>query len=112
VTFTGLLNQPLTIQHRAITTTDDYGNEVPGTTDSTFSHGYVEQTQATEVTVDRETHVTYWLVVLPPTVTIDATDRIVVGGTTLEVIGKPHQVWNPRSKAYHQFACRCNEVTG
>lgn len=108
----GLLNQPLTIQRRSTTTTDDYGNDVPGTTSSVTTVGYVEQTQATEITVDRDTFVTDWRVFLAAGTTIDGSDRILHGAKTLEVVGAPHEVWNPRSRRTHHTEVRCVEVTG
>lgn len=113
MSFAGLLNQPLTIQHRGTTSTDpDYGNDVPGTIDTITTNGYVEQTEATEITVDRETYRIDWLVFLPADVTIDGSDRIVHGSRTLEVIGSPHQVWNPRTASTHHIEVRAREVTG
>lgn len=108
---TNLLNQPLTVQRRSTTATDEYGNEVLGTTASTPSLGYAEQTAATEVTVGRETYTTDWLVVLMEDVAIDGSDRILLGDLTLEVIGKPHKVWNPRTARLHHIECRCREVS-
>lgn len=107
-----LLSQPLTIERRSGTTTDQYGNEVPATTASVLIVGYLEQTAATEVEVDRQTFVSDWLAVLPAGVDIDGSDRIVYAGTTYEVIGKPHHVWNPRRKATSHVEARLREVTG
>lgn len=112
MTFAGLLNQPLTIQRRGVTSTDDYGNDVATTTSSVVTVGYVEQTTATEITVDRETYVTDWRVVLPASVTVDGSDRIIHGAKTLEVVGSPHAVWNPRTRVTHHYEVRCLEVTG
>lgn len=113
MSYRGLLNQPLTIQRRGATSTDpDYGNDVPGTVSSVATEGYVEQTDAQEVTVDRETYRTDWRVFLPADVAIDGSDRIVHGSRTLEVIGSPHEVWNPRTRATHHKECRAREVTG
>lgn len=112
MTFAGLLNQPLTIQRRSSVTTDQYGNEVPGTTASVATVGYVEYTAATEVIVDRETYTTRWLVVLPASAVVDGSDRIIHGTSTLEVVGSPHAVWNPRTRRTHSQECRCVEVVG
>jgi hypothetical protein len=113
MTLAGLLNQPLTIQRRGVVSTDpDYGNDVPGTTSTVATVGYVEQTVATEIIVDRETYVTDWLVVLPAGTAVDASDRIVHGSKTLEVIGSPHEAWNPRRAMVSQVECRCRETAG
>lgn len=113
MSFRGLLNQPLLIEHRGTTSTDpDYGNDVPGTVSITETEGYVEQTEATEITVDRETYRTDWRVFLPAGVVIDGSDRIVHGSRRLEVIGSPHAVWNPRTRTTHHLEIRAREVTG
>ncbi len=106
MSYRGLLNQPLTILRRSATSEDDYGNEVAGTTSSVVTEGYVEQTDAEEITVDRETYRTDWRVFLPAGVAIDGSDRIVHGARTLEVIGSPHEVWNPRSRVTHHTEAR------
>lgn len=107
-----LLNQSLTIQRRSSTSTDEYGNEVHTTTTSTVTVGYVEQATAEEVTVDRETYVTDWRVFLPAGTAVDGSDRIVYGSKTLEVVGAPHEVWNPRTRTTHHIEARAREVTG
>lgn len=108
----GLLNQPLTIQRRGSTSRDEYGNDVPGTISTVEVDGYVEQTAATEITVDRETYTTDWLVVLPAGTPIDGSDRIVHGGKLLEVIGSPHEAWNPRRRMVDHIEARCRESDG
>jgi hypothetical protein len=112
MTLRTLLKQPLTIQRRSGTTTDPYGNEVPTTTTTIATTGYLEQTQATEITVDRQTYTTDWRVVLPAGTAIDGSDRIVYGTLTLEVIGKPHEAWNPRVGKVSHLELRCREVAG
>ena len=112
MTLAALLKQPVTVEHRSATSTDPYGNEVPGTTSSETVTGYVEQTQATEIEVGRETYVTTWLVVLPGDVIVDGSDRIVYDTAILQVVGEPHRTWNPRSQRYIATECRCVEVRG
>lgn len=112
MSFRGLLNQPLTIERRATTGTDDYGNGAPSTITTVETEGYVEQTEATEITVDRETYRTDWRVFLPVEVEVDGSDRIVYGSRTLEVLGTPHEVWNPRTRTVHHKEVLAREVTG
>lgn len=113
MSYRGLLNQPLTIQRRGTTgSTDEYGNEVAATTSSVSTEGYVEQVEAEEITVDRETYRTDWKVFLPGGTSIDGSDRIVHGSRTLEVIGSPHEVWNPRTRVVHHVELRARQVTG
>lgn len=107
-----LMSQPLTIERRGTITTDEYGNEVPSTTSTVTTAGYLEQTTATEITVDRETYVTDWLAVLFADVELDASDRIVYGSSTFEVVGSPHRVWNPRTRRTHHLEARLVEVVG
>lgn len=108
----GLLNQPLTIQRRGVVGTDEYGNDVLGTVSTPAAVGYVEQTAAKEITVGQETYTTDWLVVLPAGTAIDGSDRIVHDGRLLEVIGSPHEAWNPRRRAVDHVEVRAREVTG
>ncbi len=112
MSFRGLLNQPLTIQRRGATSTDEFNNEVTGTTSSTTTEGYVEQTAAEEIAVDRETYRTDWRVFLPAETTVDGSDRIIHGARTLEVVGAPHAVWNPRTRVTHHLEVRAREVVG
>lgn len=112
MSITSLLNQPLTIQRQGPVGTDEYNNEVVGTTSTFATTGYVEQTEAKEVTVDRETYTTDWLVVLFPDVAIDGSDHIAFGTQTFLVVGSPHTVWNPRTRVFHHIECNCVEITG
>lgn len=113
MSYRGLLNQPLTIERRGTTSVDpDYGNDVPGTVSLVATEGYVEQTDAQEITVDRETYRTDWRVFLPAGTAVDGSDRIIHGSRTLEVIGAPHEVWNPRTRVVHHIEVRAREATG
>ena len=55
-------------------------NEVDATMSTTSTVGYLEQTTASEVTVDRETYVSEHNLFLPATTVIDGSDRVVVDG--------------------------------
>ena len=108
-----MLTQTVTIERRSAATTDpDYGNDVPGTVSAEVTQAYVEQTDAVEITVNRETYRTDWRVFLLPEVTIDGSDRIIHGSRVLEVIGSPHEVWNPRTRSVHHIEALAREVTG
>lgn len=109
-----LLKQPVTIQHVASSGTDALGNEVTDVDpdDNIDTFGYVEQTAAAEITVDRQTYTSDWLVILPAGVTVGARDRIVSGDITLEVIGPPAEAWNAIAGAVDHIECRCRYVTG
>lgn len=110
--FGRLLNQPLTIRHRAGAVEDDYGNTLPGNVATTETLGYVEQVEAEEFTVGRETYRADWKVFLPAGVDVDGSDRIEYGDRTFEVIGPPHEVWNPRTRGVHHVELRARQVTG
>lgn len=105
------MNQPLTIERRGTTGKDDYNNDVIGTTATVSTVGYVDQTTANEITVDRETYMADWRVFLAAGTPVDGSDRIIHGSQTLEVIGPPHEVWNPRTQRIHHVELRCREVT-
>lgn len=110
-----LLTQPLAIHHRGPTeppTTDKYGNEITVETDTVLVNGYVEQTEAQEMTVDRQTYMSDWLVVLPAEAVISGRDWVSHGDRTLEIIGSPAKPWNPRTRSVHHIEARAREVVG
>ena len=110
-----LLTQPLTIHHRGPTdppTTDKYGNEIIVETGTEPVNGYVEQTEAQEGTVDRETYITDWLVVLPADAALSGRDWVSYGGRTLEIVGPPAKPWNPRRRSVSHIEARGQEVVG
>lgn len=112
MTLANLLKQSLTVQRWGVTGTDDYGNDVYGVSSSTTVSGYLQQTEAQEVTLDRQTYISDWLVVLPAGTGLDANDRIVYGGVTYEVIGPPADEWNPRLGVTDHREARLRVVSG
>lgn len=56
---------------------------------------YIEQTEAVEVTVGRETHISRHLGVFPSGVGLDASDEVELDGETYRVLGPPWKVWEP-----------------
>lgn len=74
--------------------------------------GYLEHTTSQEITEDRDTFVSDWLVVLPVTAAINGKDRVQEGGRTFEVVGKPEQVFNPRVGAVSHIEARLRLVEG
>lgn len=100
------MTRPVTIQHRSSTVGfDEYDNPIPGTDTITYTVGYLEQTEAVEVSVGQDTFTSADLLVLPPLTVIDGSDRVVIGGTTYEVIGDPARPWRP-STGEHHVECR------
>lgn len=109
---TNLLKQSQTLRHMGVTGQDDYGNDVYGVVSTGTVLGYLEQTEAREITLDRETYISDWLDVLPAGTTVDANDEIVYGGVTYEVIGPPDHVWDPRLGAEDHIECRLRVTSG
>lgn len=108
-----LLTQPATITPRTPgTTKDEYGNTamVDGTPFDTV--GYFEQTQATEVLVDRQTYISDWLIVLHAGTPVSSADRITHDGQSFELVGPPWPVWNPRLGVVSHIECRSKAITG
>lgn len=112
MSFAALLTQTVTIIEPG-TSTDTYGNEVAdwgaGAT-TTTGPGLIQQTDATEVTVDRDTVVSNLMLFLPPDRTITALCRATEGERTFEVIGEPDLLRTPRGP--HHVEARLRHVAG
>lgn len=90
-----LLNQDVTIEHRAYSGTNDHGAPSLATTSTETVKGYLEQQRSTSdasVQGRQDTSRADWLLILPAGTAIDHTDRVTVDGTTFEVIDIP---WSP-----------------
>lgn len=108
-----LLNQPLTLIHRGQTGTDQYGNDVAGTTSTEGIVGYIEQTDATELTVDRETYTSNHRAFLPADTQVTASDQLTDDqGNTYEVIGPPDTAYNPRLRKVSHIVAHLRVTTG
>lgn len=112
MTLARLLNQPVTIQSRTATAHDGYGNELEGTLSTVDTVGYLEQTDSTEITVDRETYISNWVAYLPAGTVVVGSDRIIYAGQTFEVIGPPDRVWNPRLRRESHVVARLRNTSG
>lgn len=106
-----LLRQPVIVQTVGITGTDSLGNETHGVTGSVSTVAYVARHDASEVSGDQQTEAADWTVFLPADVTITGYDRVVSGSLTLEVIGPPEQVWNPRTGVYSHVRLKARSVS-
>lgn len=107
-----LLNQPLTVQSVAGTTTDEYGNTIPtpvGAPVPTF--GFLEQKDTIEYQGDRQTVVSKWKVFLPSTVVIGPMDYVNFNSQRFQVDGEPEHLWNPRTKSVSHIECKLTVVT-
>lgn len=108
-----MLSQPITVIARDKTGEDDYGNDIISTTGTSAVEGYAEQTDAREITFNRETYVSDWLVILPAGTAVNGRSQFQVGSHLLEVVGNPGEgEWNPRRSRYEQVECDCIEVAG
>jgi len=105
-----LLNQPLELHKNQHTTTDQYGNQVPGDASVTTIVGYLELKESVEYLADRDTIVSSWHAFLPAGTNINAFDRIVCGGQTFEVDGAPWSVYNPRAGSVSHIQCNLKVV--
>lgn len=109
----GLLTQPGVVERWGPGgSTDQYGNEAPTKVSEYATTGYLEQTDATEIAVDRETFVSNWLLVLAAGSAIDGGDRWRDSTGTYEVIGRPARPWNPRTRREDHVEARLRQVTG
>ncbi len=82
------LLRPLTLL-TPVTTTDAYGAAVPGSWTSTAITGRTKQLSRSEATnAGRHGEVSEWLL-LTNCATVAASDRVVDGGITFEVVGPP-----------------------
>lgn len=107
-----LLNQPVTIHHRSPGSENVRGNRALVVTGTDATVGYVEQTETTEVLVDRDTVTVTHLLVLFPDETIGPLDQVVVGGVPYEVVGQPSQRWNPRVRSVSHIEARLRVSAG
>lgn len=118
-----LMNQPLTIQSIAGTTTDEYGNTVPTPAgDPVPTFGFLEQKDTIEYQDDRQTVVSKWKAFLPTTRLDEATQTqvpVVVGpmdyinfeSQKFQVDGEPEHLWNPRTKSVSHIECKLTVVS-
>jgi hypothetical protein len=73
---------------------------------------YVEQTDAREVIIDRETYTVDAFGILPTGDPITAADELTARGQTFEVIGPPDAAYNPRLAVDHHVEVNLRSVTG
>lgn len=109
-----LLTQTGTVRRRGVTGTDGYGNDVAGTTSTYETPCFLEQTDATEILVDRETYVSSWRLFLPAGSELSAADQFVLDGRgdVFEVVGEPDRLWHPVRRVEHHVEARLTVVIG
>lgn len=107
-----LMNQPLTVQTVAGTTTDVYGNAVPTAVGSPVAAvGYLEMKESVEMVLNRDTTVSKWTVAFPASTVIGAFDYVNFNAQKFQVDGQPWQVFNPRTKTVSHIQCKLIVVT-
>lgn len=107
-----LLNQPLTIQTVAGTTTDEYGNTVPTPVGAPVAAlGYLEQKDTIEFLLDRQTVVSKWKVFLLASAVIGPMDYVNFNAQRFQVDGEPEHLWNPRTKSVSHIECKLTVAT-
>lgn len=94
----GMLTQPIEVLPYEEGERDRYNDVTPSFGDPVSYRGYLEQTAATEIVVDRDTLVSSWLLILPPHAELTAKDHVVSGVKTYEVVGEPWRVRDPMTR--------------
>lgn len=92
-----LAQRPVTYHRYSTSGEDPYGNPTETwTADGSTTLVWLEQTQATEVTTDRDVQTSDWLLVDPnPNAGLTGRDKVDVDGTMYQVVGPPHVVYTP-----------------
>lgn len=104
------LNQPVTV-YPAVTSTDEYHNEVVAVGAGVPTRGLLQQASTTEYTTDRDTTVTQWVLFLPAGTPIGPQSQVTYDGQTFQVDGQPERVWNPRTATVSHIEAKLREVT-
>ena len=108
----GLLNQTATLMQSTTASTDAYGSQVHAWTSAGTFTCYVEQTSQDEVQEGQDTaRASHKLWFLPPAV-VRPWDRVVISGSTFEVIGEPQAFTAPFTTggAVHHFEAELRRV--
>lgn len=95
--------------------TDAHNDPVPDFGDPVPVNGYIERKNIrtdAELTDDRETPISRWLLVLPNTAELGYKDRVAYDGHTFEVEGTVDKIWNPRTESVHHIEATLKLVEG
>lgn len=106
-----LLGDVITLQVPT-TSTDAYGSSTFVYSGGTDYPARMQQTAGTEVTKDRDTQVSDWLLFLNPDVPITGDSRVLFNGQTFEVLGPPAIPTTPRTVGPHHIEARLRHVSG
>lgn len=88
---------------------DEYGDPTADYNDAVMVRGRLEQSRATEETLDRDTPISDWILYVPAGTAVDAFDRVQdVDGRVFEVVGTPAPQRSPRGP--HHIEVRLRNV--
>lgn len=113
MTLERLLTQTIEILPYEESAVNEYNDPEPGFGDPVEVQGYLEKRDTSgkqEETIDRETAVSRWLLVVGPTAPLGHRDRIAYDGETYEVDGTVHRVWNPRMRRVHHLEAELRRI--
>lgn len=99
-------------RQRPTTVTDGYGNSIDSFISSATAiyKGRLDPGKQNEITTGRDTTVSDATLYLEPGADVTAYDRVVVDGTTYEVIGKPRPI--PGARAVHHPEVDVRAISG
>jgi hypothetical protein len=89
VSFTGLLNQSVTLHRTTTEARDEIGGVSVGAETTVTLDGYLEPTRGRENLDDRNTGIGDWLLILPADADVDNWDRVTHQGRTFEIVSPP-----------------------
>lgn len=110
MSFASLLTQDVTLYEPGTPTTDDFGDDQPGSPSPTTAKGLIQPITSAEDIINRDTAVTRWRLFLPPDVTVDRLTRVSDGTDTYDVLGEPELYRTPSGP--HHYEVTLQRVTG
>ena len=106
-----LMTRPATVYRRTDSAPDEYGNPTLTEASGTPVLCQVARPSVRELTELTDTTIDDWLCFLPPGTAIAAGDRVEVDGLgSLEVVGRPNEVWHPLRGETHHIELRLQAV--
>lgn len=105
-----LLSRPVTVVHTTATSVDTAGRPTRTTTSTSVNAGYRHRSSADSfdgglIVTDE---ITFYL---PPTTVVSASDTILLGTESYEVVSEPFEAWNHRRADVHHLEVRARRVT-
>lgn len=104
-----LATRPVTYHRYSTSGEDPYGNPTETwTADGSATYVSLQQTDATEVTVNGDVQVSDWRLVDPnPAAGLSGRDKVEVDGVMYQVVGPPQIAWTPRGPHHLEARLRC-----